>query len=487
MKKISIAFIILLCSALFASAQQQPKEVKALTVKEAVDYALEFNNSMKNARLDQDIAKARNWEIMSTGLPTVSAEMGYNYYFKQPVSPAFNQFFSDTTSSTAQVFSYLANQDPNIANILYKSLIQSKDAQFSFVLPHNFNSSLSVSQLIFDGRYFIGLKATKDFTKVARLQKDMSEQDVKYNVMKAYYQAAAAGEGAAKLGENLKLVQRLLTETRAIFNEGLIEELDVDRLALAESQLQSQITLQTQMARIALDNLKFQIGMKLSDELLLKDNLEDLRAQVLIETPDNFDPAMRVEHELLETTIRIRGYDYQQRKSGYFPSMFGFLNYGWQAQAGSFGDFFKSTTTTYPDGDTRKSNPWFDQGMVGVTLKIPIFDSGARLANMKQAKIEGLKTRNDLENFKNASELQFRVAVSSFESALIDEANNSRSSQLSEKIFKTNEIKYKEGVGNSFELVQSENDNATSHLRRIQSILNVLNAKADLDKALGVK
>lgn len=486
MKKGHIIIILLSLVVLSVSAQQ-PKEVKVVTLQEAVDYALEFNNSMKNARLDQDFAKARNWEIMATGLPTVSAEAGYNYYFKRPVSPAFNQFFSDTTSSTARVFSYLAGKDPNIAGILYNSAIQSKDAEFSFVLPHNFSSSLTVSQLIFDGRYFIGLKATKDFTKVARLQKDLSQQDVKYNVMKAYYQAAAASEGVIKLNDNLKLVQRLLTETKAIFAQGLIEELDVDRLSLAEAQLQSQIALQTQMSKVALDNLKFQMGMKLADELILKDNLEDLRTKINVELANEFDASKRVEYELLETTLRVRKYDYQQRKSGYFPSMFGFLNYGWQAQAGKFGDFFKSTTTTYPDGDTRKSNPWFDQGLVGITLKIPIFDSGSRLANMKQSKIEGLKALNDFENFKNAAELQYRAAVSSFEAALIDEANNKRSSELSEKIFRTNQVKYKQGVSSSFELVQSENDNATNHLKRIQSILGVLNAKADLDKALGVK
>ncbi|MBK7147325.1 MAG: TolC family protein [Bacteroidetes bacterium] len=124
---------------------------------------------------------------------------------------------------------------------------------------------------------------------------------------------------------------------------------------------------------------------------------------------------------------------------------------------------------------------------MGVTLKLPIFDSGSRLANMKQGKIDMLKTKNDLENFKNAAELQFRASKSAFESALVDEANNKRASELSEKIFKTNQIKYKEGVGNSFELVQSENDNATNHIKRIQSVLSLLNAKADLDKALGVK
>ena len=485
MKNIFSVLAIYLLSVSFGFSQD--KVIKSFTLKEAVDYALDFNNSMKNAKLDVDQAKARNWEIMATGLPTINAEIGYNYYFKQPVSPAFNQFFSDTTSASSKVFSYLASQDPNIGNLLYQSAVASKDAKFSFVLPHNISSSLSVSQLIFDGRYFIGLKATKDFMKTARLQKNLSEQDVKYNVMKAYYQAAAAGEGVSLLNENIKLVQKLLNDTRTVFKEGLIEELDVDRLALAEAQLQSQITLQTQMARVAVDNLKFQMGMALNDDIILKDNLEDLRAQLTVDAEGKFDVSQRIEKEMLETAIRIRGYDVAQRRSGYFPSMFAYLNYGWQAQGSNFGDLFKSKTITYPDGDTRKQTQWFDQGLVGITLKLPIFDSGSRMSNVKQAKIDKLKTENDLENFKNAAELQFRASRSAFESALIDEANNKRSSELSEKIFKTNQIKYTEGIGSSFELVQSETDNATNQLKRVQSVLSLLNAKADLDKAMGVK
>lgn len=484
MKKFLSIYIILLIAV---SSSAQDNSIKSYTLKEAVDHALSNNVAMKNAKLDEDQAKARNWEIMATGLPNINAELGYTYYFKQPVSPAFNQFFADTSSSSARVFNYLAANNPDIANILYQSAISSKDAQFSFVLPHNISSSLTVSQLIFDGRYFIGLKATKDFTKTARLQKDLSQQDVKYNVMKAYYQAAAAKEGVSLLGKNLVLVQKLLADTRAIYNEGLIEELDVDRLALAESQLQSQITLQTQLAKVALDNLKFQMGLSLADEIILTDNLNDLRAQVGIEAEKQFNAKERIENELLETAIRIRGYDVAQRRSGYFPSMFAFLNYGWQAQGSNFGDLFKSTTIRYPDGDTRKQTQWFDQGLVGLTLKLPIFDSGSRMANVKQAKIDLMKTQNDLENFKQAAELQYRASQSSFESALIDETNNKRSSDLSDKIFKTNQIKFSEGVGNSFELVQSENENATNHLKRIQSILNVLNSKADLDKAIGVK
>jgi outer membrane protein len=484
MKK-PLALIITLLFAIESFSQDKP--VEAFTVKEAVDYALQNNTAAKNAKLGVSEAKWRNLEIYTQGLPQISASLDYSYYFKTPQFPGFNKFFSDSTSSTARVFNYLAATDPNISNILRQSYIESKDKKLSFVLPHNLTTGLQVTQLLFDGRYIFGIKASKDLMRTARLSSQASDQEIKYAVMKAYYQAEAAQESKGLLAENLKLIEKLVNDTRATFKEGLIEELDVNRLELVQVTLENQINLQNQMADVALANLKFQMGMKLDDEIILKNNLAELKAEVPQQLLAQFDATQRVEYQLLETAIRLKGYDMRQKRVQYYPSLYSYLNYGWAAQGETMQDFFKTTTIVYPDGDTRKSSSWYDQGLVGLTLKVPIFDSGLKLAQVKQAKIEQIKTANDFENFKNASQLQFKVAQSGFNSALVDEANSTRTQELSKKIFDKNTAKFKEGVGSSFELVQSEQDYITNQLKHIQSSLNVLNTKADLDKAMGVK
>ena len=494
MKKLFILSIVLV---LAANGFAQDKTVKAFTVKEAVEYALQNNTSVKNAKLDVDGAKWRNLEIITTGLPQITSSLDYSYYFKQPQSPALAKIFSDTTQPSVKVFSALAS-DPSFAaanpalstqirQILYNSAVGSKDSKLSFVLPNNLSAGLQLTQLIFDGRYIFGVKAAKDLMKTARLSSKMSDNDVKYSVMKAYYQAEAAQEAKSLLLDNMKLIEKLVSDTRATYKAGLIEELDVNRLELVQANLESQINLQNQMSEVALANLKFQMGLQLNDDIILKDKLTDLKAEIPQQIVSQFDAKQRIEYEMLETAIRLKGFDMRQRRVGYFPSLYGFLNYSWNAQTEKFGDFFKSTTTYYPDGDSRKRNPWYDQGLVGITLKVPIFDSGLKLAQTKQAKVEQLKLQNDFENFKNASELQFKAAQSGFNSAIADEMNTTRTEELSKKIFDKNSIKFKQGAGSSFELVQSETDFITNQLKHIQSSLNLLNTNADLDKALGGK
>jgi outer membrane protein TolC len=254
-----------------------------------------------------------------------------------------------------------------------------------------------------------------------------------------------------------------------------------------KANLEGQINIQNQMADVALANLKFQMGLPLNDEIILTDKLDNLKSSANISAENTFDPKNRIEYELLNTAITLKGYDVKQKRSGYFPTLAGFLSYGWNAQAEKFTDIFKTQTQANPDGSTSKISSWYAQGLVGLSLKIPIFDSGMKWAQIKQAKLEQQKTRNDFENFKNAAELQFKAAKSGLTSALNDETNTQKTVELSKKIFSKNEIKFKQGAGSSFELVQSETDYITNQLKHIQSVMNLLNAKADLDKATGTK
>jgi outer membrane protein len=466
---------------------QQPDFVKAFSLQDAIQYALQNNNDAKNAKLEVDKARWRNWEIKSAGLPTITAGVDYTYYFKQPIFPAADILFNDPNSPTTQVFGYLSQFDPNIRQILYNSAIASKDQKISFVLPHNLSTNIQLTQVILDGRYFIGLKATRDFTRAARLQKDLSDQDVKYNIMKAYYQAQAASESKAYLTDVKDLVQKLTNDTRKIYKEGLTEELDVNRLELALTNLESQINTTNQLAEVALANMKFQMGLNLTDAIILTESISTLRDKVDPQIVNNFQATQRIEYEMLETAVRIRGYDVQQRRSGHFPSLVGFLNYGWQAQVNKFGDLGKKTETTYPDGDVIRKSPWFQSGIVGLKLSIPIFDSGNRLANVQQGKLDEQKQKNDFENFQRAAALQVQSSQAFFTQAINEEFYTKKSVELSEKIFKTTNVKFKEGIGNSFELVQAQQDLIQNKLKYIQAQVGLLNTKADMDKALGVR
>ena len=167
--------------------------------------------------------------------------------------------------------------------------------------------------------------------------------------------------------------------------------------------------------------------------------------------------------------------------------MVAFLNYGWQAQVNNFSDFGRKREVRYPDGDVIKRSPWFESGIVGLKLSIPIFDSGNKMASVQQAKIDEQKQRNDLEKFEQGAALQVQSSQAFFVQSINEENITKKSVELSEKIFNKTNVKFKEGIGNSFELVQAQQDLIQNKLKLIQAQLSLLNNKADLDKALGVR
>ncbi|MFN8276458.1 MAG: TolC family protein [Chitinophagales bacterium] len=476
-------FLFLIFTSVTAFGQNR---MNAYSMQQAIAFALENNHDVKNAKLDVEQIRYKGWEFKTTGLPKLEANIDYTYYFKTPVAPAFTKIFADTSSATTKNDIHVAKyfldslQDPTLLQNLAAASKNSKP--FSFVLPHQATAGITLSQLIFDARYFVGLHAIRELKNTQFMLKERTDVEVAYAVRKAYIQAAAGQESENSLRNVKEIVDKMVSDMRATYKEGLIEELDINRLELIQSNLESQIALQDQLAALALVNLKFQMGLPMNQDIILTDKLKTLKERMPNDPALNFDPSKRVEFRLLESAIKLKTDDMKQRRAGYFPSLVGFLNFGYNAQLSDGKYFFKNEQF---QGQTLQS--WNPQGLVGLKLNIPIFDSGNKWALIKQAKIDVKKAENDLDNFKQAAELQVKVARTNYNSAQLEVSNTERSVALSQKIFDKTNIKYKEGIGSSFELSQAQQDLVTNKLKNVQAVMNLLINRSELDKALGLQ
>jgi outer membrane protein len=451
------AFILIIFIAAVASSQAQAVGFKTVSLKQAIEYGVQNNISAKNAKLSETEAKAKNHELLSIGLPQINANFDYSYYMIRPTSPAFAKSLS--------VFGLPAS------------------TKLYFQLPHNISTGANLSQLIYDTRFFIGIQTFKELIKVSKLTTALTEQEIKYSIIKSYSETQAAKEILRTLDSNLVIVQKLLHDTRETYKAGLIEELDVNRLELGEATLKSQINNTHNMYELSLSALKYMMGLQLTDKIALTDDVETLRKQMGIISNSTLDPSQRLESELLQSSIMLRDYDRKQRKAGYYPALYGFANFGGGSQVTTFKEFFEKQH--FNDGTT--SSNWFMQSYVGFTIKVPIYDGGQKEASVKQAKIELEKAKNDLENFRNQSSLQVEAAKTTFTTNLAEEENAKQTMMLNNKIFNKTQLKFKEGIGSSFELMQTQQDQSMNQIKYYTAVKNVLTSKAELDKALGIK
>ncbi|GIV33527.1 MAG: transporter [Chitinophagales bacterium] len=439
---IVITSILLLPGIMPASAQT---DTMRLSLQEAIDYALQHNRTMQNARLDYLITKKRTIEIIAEGLPQLEGKITYKNQFELPTSLIPGTFIPGSNEEFIEL---------------------------KFGTRHNLNVDFTAYQSLIEGRYFIGLKANKTLLGISREQTEIAESNLKNQVSKAYYAVLVAEENARIIEKNIATVTRLLNETRELYKNGFQDELAVDRLELSLSNLVSrkkEISLQTEVSR---DALKYQLGLPSETTLQLTESLEALLAAGTLPDVQSFDYTQRNEYQLLNHQKIVRGYEAASYAAGYAPALSAFVGYGFNAQRTRF-DLFN------PD------KPWFRSGYFGLEIRWQIFDSFKKGAIYQQKKLDQQKINNQIDDFKQQAGLEVKNAFSAYQNALEEFSNQKKNLALAEKIYTKTQVMYQEGIGSSMELAQAESTLTETQANYLRSIYDLLVKRSDLMKALG--
>lgn len=444
MKKI-LFFIFLFVFAKLLSAQDS---TLVLTLEQAKTLALQNNKTILNARLDIVSAKKKVWETTAIGLPQVSASASHNYNIDLP-----------TTLIPAQIF------NPQAPAGTYMEL--------KFGTDNNTNINLQATQLIFSGEYLVGLQASKIFKQLSELKEQKSEDEVKSMVEQSYYLVLIAKETKSILDSNLIFTNNLFEQTKALHDEGFLDETDVDQIQLNLSNLKNAVISETRQIQIAENVLKFQLGVDLSAKIVLTDDLKTLLSN------ENFDAIIsqslnvdnQIDYNLLLTQEHLQKLNVKREKSAFLPNIAAFYNH----QESMMGDKIQ-----WFDNDGK----WYRTNIVGISINVPIFSSGQRLMKVAEANIELDKIQNQRWMLQQNLMMQQLQIKSELKSALDSYKTNTDNKLLSEKIYHRTKTKFQKGMSSSMEMTQSQLQYFNSIQAYYQSVLNVLNAESKLNKLL---
>jgi outer membrane protein TolC len=471
-------FISICILKLELHAQTAKKDsVFNMSLKQAQDYALQNSPTLKNATLDLEIAKKKIWETTAIGLPQISGKLSYSYMLT--LSSTIEQFSS--LSSIGGNFGTIygmfgaANaqlNNPYITHILdsLSSLPSSGSSSASTTNDMRWGLTLDItaSQILFSGAYLVGLQTSKVFRSLSEIGVTKSTLDLKQNVASAYYLVLIAGENVRTLDSNYQNTLRLLDEISAINKQGFVEETDVDQLKIAANTLKDALNLLKRQEEIAKNLLKFQMGMEISSNIQLTQNLNEfveidkLASSVL----QKFDTKTQPDMMLLESQEKLMGLNVKLNKSSYLPDVYAFF--------------------THQENFNNKSFSFTPPNMVGVGMNIPIFSSGSRNVKLKQAKLQLTKTQNSKYQVEQGLILDYEQSKSACINAMEKVKTQKESMDLSKKIYNRTVIKYKEGVSSSMELAQANTQYLTNQSNYFMAVMELLNSKAKLDKILNI-
>lgn len=438
--------IIAICGlALSAGAHAQGPV--SLSLQQALDMAAQQSYAVQASALEAEKMRHRVKEITAIGLPQINGEGGMSQFIDVPTSLVPN-FFTPPGPGVPEYF------------------------PARFAVPWNVTGGVTLSQLLFDGSYLVGLQATKGLAEQSRIELEKSRADARNQAAKAYFGALAAAEGARLAAEGVPLLDRTLREAEAMKAAGFIEQTDVDRIQIQLEQAQAQQRSFSQQADVARMLLALTLGIPQGTPITLTDKLEsilnDPNETALSEM--GFDAASHVEMKLASTLLHLQRLNMRNEKMKQAPSLGGY--------------FVHQQVWNGPDFDPGGVYSFYPTTQWGLKLTVPIFSSGSRYHKVKQAK----HTLEQVEVNRTATEqrllTQSEQARSNARTAADNMRTSERSMQLAKGIFDRTSIKFTNGSAASFELTQEQGNYLLAQQAYIQRMVELLMARADLRKAL---
>ena len=440
--------LIVFLFAGFINAQDK-KQSYSFSLDQAISHALTNNRTAINAGRDIEMAKKKKWETTAMGLPQINGIVTYQ-----------NNFKLQTSLLPAQIFGGPAGEF----------------AEVTFGTKHNGGGSLSLTQLIFDGSYLVALQASKTYLQFYENYKVKTDTDVRELIINSYGNVLLADESAQILQKNKAILEKTLFDTDQTFKNGLIEEENVEQLKITLSSVNSNINYVTRLKDISLKMLKVNLGIDIDSDLALTDKL-DVLAQNNLDLAlksSEFNASSNINYIITQNFVDQRSLELKLQKSKALPTLAAGVNFGYNTFGNSF-TFFNS------------SQRYFNYSNLGVSLNVPIFSSFARSARTQQAKIALEKAKTDLTETDQKLKLLYQNAKSDYEYS-IEQYNSSKENlKLAERIEKKQEIKFKEGLSSSFDFTEAQRQLYTSQQSYLQTMVDVINKKAALEKVIGTK
>jgi outer membrane protein len=425
-------------------AQTEIPNIHQFKLDDCVVYAQKNNVQVKNALLAIDAQVQTNREIGAAAYPTVMTSSSVMDYTKIPVSLLPAQIFGGAAGTFIPV---------------------------QFGTKFNANYGANFSQLLFDGQVFIALQARSTSLEMQRKNAALTEENIKANIYKIYYQLSASKTQLNILDANIERLSKLAHDAEIMYKNGFAEKLDVDKVNVQLNNLQTEKLKANNAVAIGYMGLKMLMGMPVKDSLVLTEtiNEKDLTGDVLVE--NEFQYALRKDFQYLTTLKKLSEYNVKRYQLSNLPTVSVSGAYTKNAQRQKF-DFFEGGN-------------WFTTSFFNLNVSLPIFNGGATMAKIRRTKIELQQVKNQMDAMKNNIDNEITQAKLNYISSVATVQFQKKNMQLAETVYAQTKKKFETGTGSNTEISASQADLVSAQNNYMNALYSALIAKVDFLKATG--
>ena len=435
--------LILLTFLTFAiSAKSQ--EVKSLTLKEAINYALENKADAKKAKLKVENSNYQIQEVRSRALPQITANGSLNY----------NPILQTTVIDGA------AFGQPGTV------------IQAAFGQKWSSTAGLSLTQALFDQTVFTGLKAAKSTREFYQINNQLTEEQVIERVANNYYQVYVQRQNLTVIDSTYKNTTKVRDIIKGQYDNGLAKKIDLDRVSVKISNINTMRQQVLNAVQIQENALKFYMGMPIETQIEIPQTAFEVSPHSLSEIPNT---AIRTEYLLLKKQEQLLTYQKKAIEASYYPTLSLSAGYNFIGQGPKMPIGAKPADGVY----------WSDFSSIGLNLKVPIFTGFGTRAKVRQADIDLQTVKEDLNDTKLSLDLAFANAKTQIDNSLITITNQKENAQLAKEVLENTRNNYVQGLASLTDLLDAENALTEAQNNYTSAILEYKLAEIQLIKSKG--
>ncbi len=419
---------------------------QVFSLKDCINYAEQKSSSIKVSALDYDLSKQKVNEQIGTALPQID----------------FSSTLEDKLKLSTTVMPGELMGQPG------------KTIALQMGTKYNLSAGITLNQKLFSPSFWVGLKAAKISEEMSQLTQQKTTEQVLYNVGTAYYKAVVIQKQLENLQKILQASKASLTSTQLKFANGIGKKIDVDKVQVSYNNTYSQLQQTELQYKEALNNLKYEMGMPVADELKLNDALDEASARSGKTDSDDYKNFLnlRTDYKLQKSNISLYEADRENNLSAYLPTLSFYANYNYQAMRNQFNLF-------------GKDQDWYNNSAIGLELKIPIFSGFSRYAKVEQSTLNIEKEKENLRQNEQSIYVDVSNKTYEYDNALSNIQIEKDNMLLAESVYRNTQQEFSQGTSSSLDLTQAERslvEAQNNYYTRLQSLYI---ARLDLEKAQG--
>lgn len=443
---------MLVLGLLLLSATGHTQE--SYTLQQCLGYAVEHNSNVKKSAYDREKAEQARREVLGALLPQISGSAGLNDNLKKAkfIMPNFmNNFLPEKM------------RDPNASEYM----------TIEMGTKYSANAGLALNQQLLNMSLFNTLDIAKVSRQMAELGALSTEEDVIAQTATLYYGVQVTQYAASQMMRSVELVEQMLLMMEVNYASGLVKKVDVDRLRVNLTNLKTQQSAIESGLEVQKNLLKLQMGFEVTEPIAIPPLDLSLLAQqeIAVVAAPTFEPVRHVAYKQLQQRERMAQLQERAKKYEYLPTLSLALNLQYNQMSDQL--FGGATNYGYPTA------------MVGVSLRMPIFSGGSRLAKVRESHLDLLKAQEDL----HALDQSLRMAHLNASLKLRDTRRTislQRDNQaLAEQVLDLAQKNYHLGVASLSDVLNASQSLVQAQMSYASALGDYMKAYIDLKKSKG--